>query len=325
MKAEGFVTVLGLSGIFILHLGFSISAQSKVVPGGDAFFEKTNVLFTDLEHRIYSRIKDSASREKFIEDFWKVRDFNPATEANEAEEAFEQRMDMASRMFSPRMAGKKVLLSEVTKADWGWNTGAGRVIVLLGPPDSVGTIESFGASDAAPAYGIGSSSIDRFDAGSMKLSYLGFGIQVGVSRTPSGDWQGDPPRAVSDFCRLHYGWTSYKGGEKPYIQFTSEYDDGAVRMRFPVSRVAFSGESSIRKAQIKVLINVYRDLVKVESIEREIAREETAAAINNIRDLRAEIAYRPESPGKYLLDIVAWDLLSETPMPFRELKLVKIR
>ena len=278
------------------------------------FYERTNFIFTDQERKIYSRIKEQTDREKFIEDFWKVRDFDPATEANEAREAFEQRMDMASRMFSPRMAGKRVLLKEVTKADWGWNTEAGRIWVLLGPPDSVGTIESFGASDAVTS-GLGASSTDRFgDATSLSMSYLGFGIR-----------RGGAPRAVVDFCRLHYGWTSYQGGEKPYLQFSSEYDDGALRMRFPISRLAFAEDSTLKKARIRVLVNVYRDLVRVDSFEREIARQESPSALANTKELRADVAYRPEAPGRYLLDIAAWDLESATPLPFRQYVEFKVR
>ena len=144
-------------------------------------------------------------------------------------------------------------MSEVTKADWGWNTEAGRIFVLVGPPDAVGTLESFGFGDDAPVFpssGVSNAPIDRFDARAMTWSYLGFGLQIGISRTPSGDWVigGTGTRSGSgslreamDFCRLHYGWTSFKGGEKVYLQFASEYDDGAIRLKFPVSRIAFAG------------------------------------------------------------------------------------
>jgi GWxTD domain-containing protein len=78
-------------------------------------------LITQEERQVYGRLTTPEEREHFIEQFWKRRDPNPETVANEFREEFYRRVAYANENF--------------TAGTPGWRTDRGRIYVLYGPPN----------------------------------------------------------------------------------------------------------------------------------------------------------------------------------------------
>jgi len=82
-------------------------------------------LMTSDERDAYGRLSEAVARSEFISEFWKRRDPNPETPANEFRDEFERRVAFADA----RMAQDEVR---------GSLTDRGMVFVLLGPPTYIG-------------------------------------------------------------------------------------------------------------------------------------------------------------------------------------------
>jgi len=83
------------------------------------------ILADDLEREEWGRLRDDAARAAFIERFWKRRDPDPQTEANDYRELIARRVAFADRFF--------VVPNELRGA----MSDRGRVFVLLGTPPRV--------------------------------------------------------------------------------------------------------------------------------------------------------------------------------------------
>lgn len=81
-------------------------------------------LLSDEEHRQFGRLKTAPAREAFIEQFWWRLDPDPGTSANEFRERFDRLCESANVAF----------LEPISP---GWRTERGRVLLLLGEPDSI--------------------------------------------------------------------------------------------------------------------------------------------------------------------------------------------
>jgi GWxTD domain-containing protein len=69
---------------------------------------------------------DSAARDSLVADFWRQRDPDPATSANQLREEFYRRVAFCDRRFASASAGKT-----------GWETDRGRIYIKYGPPREV--------------------------------------------------------------------------------------------------------------------------------------------------------------------------------------------
>jgi len=87
------------------------------------FYETAGLIMTGVEKDIFRHLPDSASRREFIEDFWRKRDPDPETEANEYRDDFFQRIDYANQHFDQGTPG--------------WKTDRGRIYIYFGPPDRI--------------------------------------------------------------------------------------------------------------------------------------------------------------------------------------------
>jgi GWxTD domain-containing protein len=90
-------------------------------PVSREFYSKVRYIITAEERKAFLALPE-ADRPAFIEDFWKRRDPEPETEANEFKTAYFSRIDTANRLFSGGAAP-------------GWLQDRGRVYITLGPPD----------------------------------------------------------------------------------------------------------------------------------------------------------------------------------------------
>lgn len=84
------------------------------------FLSKARYTITGQERRVFSNLPPS-ERDAFVEEFWKKRDPDPATEANEFKEEYDKRIEQANHLFSEGGSN-------------GWLEDRGRIYILLGPP-----------------------------------------------------------------------------------------------------------------------------------------------------------------------------------------------
>lgn len=81
-------------------------------------------IITRAEKEVFLSLPNEAERGKFIERFWKKRDPDPSTPANEYKAEYYRRIGVANRLFG---------VSGIA----GWRTERGRFFILLGPPHEV--------------------------------------------------------------------------------------------------------------------------------------------------------------------------------------------
>ena len=84
--------------------------------------EEVVYLITAAEREFFLTLETLEERQHFIDAFWRKRDPNPATPANEFREEHYRRFDFANRSFA----------GETTRV--GWQTDRGRMFILLGEP-----------------------------------------------------------------------------------------------------------------------------------------------------------------------------------------------
>ena len=82
-------------------------------------------IITDEERAAFLRLQSDAGRERFIEQFWKVRDPSPNTPQNEFKDEHYRRVAYANEHFSTGVPG--------------WKTDRGRIYVMYGAPDTITT------------------------------------------------------------------------------------------------------------------------------------------------------------------------------------------
>jgi GWxTD domain-containing protein len=94
-------------------------------------------IITDDERYAFKRLTADEERDKFIEQFWLVRDPTPATAENEFKEEHYRRIAYANEHFSATNVP-------------GWKTDRGRVYIPWGPPDEIDSHPSGNQGSAAP-------------------------------------------------------------------------------------------------------------------------------------------------------------------------------
>uniref|UniRef100_UPI00404B5D77 GWxTD domain-containing protein n=1 Tax=Candidatus Saccharicenans sp. TaxID=2819258 RepID=UPI00404B5D77 len=92
--------------------------------------EEVAYLITPREREVFLKLQTDRERNIFIEAFWKQRDPNPSTPANEFREEHYRRLNYANQYLG-RGTGKP-----------GWKTDQGRIYIILGPPNNIETYEN---------------------------------------------------------------------------------------------------------------------------------------------------------------------------------------
>ena len=107
------------------------------------------IILTQPERDAWKKLATDDEREKFIEDFWRSRDWDPDTEENEFKEQFFERVAYANEHFSSGKPGRL--------------TDRGRIYIKFGKPDSIES-HPVGGSYERPSYeGGGSTSTYPFE------------------------------------------------------------------------------------------------------------------------------------------------------------------
>lgn len=114
-------------GFLVLAAGLTAcgggAARAKMDPDSRDFYETASLIMTGVEKDIFRHLPDAASREEFIQDFWRKRDPDPETEENEYQIDFYDRINYANAHFD--------------EGPPGWKTDRGRIFIYFGPPDRI--------------------------------------------------------------------------------------------------------------------------------------------------------------------------------------------
>ncbi len=128
-------TRLGLAGAILL---LAAGAETSGATNYKKWLQQEVVwIISKAEEEAFLALKDRASRDRFIEEFWRRRDPTPGTERNEYKEEHYRRLLFANKMFREGVPG--------------WKTDRGRVYILHGQPDSESFFRSRSAISATRA------------------------------------------------------------------------------------------------------------------------------------------------------------------------------
>jgi len=90
----------------------------------DDLFQKSKYIATSAEIEKYEKLNNMEGKRSFMNDFWKIRDTNPATPENEFFKDYLKRIEIANQRYS-------------AMGRTGWKTDRGRVYLLYGEPTEV--------------------------------------------------------------------------------------------------------------------------------------------------------------------------------------------
>ena len=276
----------------------------------ETFYEKARLIMTNEELKIWKALPDNASKEEFIEEFWKIRDPDPGTEENEAKLEFEERIRYANTwfgMFNPRR-GYDSKGEDEEKNRSGWNEERGRIYIALGPPDVI----YFQSNDDENVSHDGARMRPRADDWTMEQwIYDRYRAYVVFTKSGTGSWRMenyDPYFfEVLEWAKLNWVSADFKEDIKRRFRFKPEFAGSGLRISIPVGRVSFD---ETFKAEFGIRVNVYRDRAKIETIEDTKVLEENEEELLDKKNLEFEIPYRLEEKGEYLFDIIIQDKLA---------------
>jgi GWxTD domain-containing protein len=276
----------------------------------EAFYEKARLIMTGEENKIWKSLPDSASKEEFIEEFWKIRDPDPGTDENEAKLEFEERVrysNMWFGTFNPRR-GYDSKGEDEEKSRTGWNEERGRVYIVLGPPDVV----YFMSPDNETVSHDGSRYRPQAEEWTMEQwIYDRYRAYVVFSKLSGGSWRMenyDPHFfEVLEWAKLNWVSADYAEDIKRRFRFKPEFSAAGFRITIPVSRISFDENF---RAEFGVKINVYLNGKRIDTIEETKVLEESEEELLDKKNLEFEIPYRTGEKGEYLFDIVIQDRMA---------------
>lgn len=114
---------------------FQYKSTNDLTLNAKDFISKVRYLITKAEKKQFYSLTNDQERSEFIDNFWKKRDPDPATEENEFKDEYLKRIEEANHLFRGDSSP-------------GWLSDRGRVYILIGPPDmrryNPGEINSLG-------------------------------------------------------------------------------------------------------------------------------------------------------------------------------------
>lgn len=133
MRTQWAVCLIGLAMLIACTAG---QIPKNLAPEEQEFLSNVRYIITKQERKAFLSLPAS-DRAQFIEEFWKSRDPDPSTEANEYKTEYLKRISEAKHLFTEG-------------GTTGWLTDRGRVYILLGPPDQRETFPSGRFIDSLP-------------------------------------------------------------------------------------------------------------------------------------------------------------------------------
>jgi GWxTD domain-containing protein len=273
--------------------------------------ELATIIMTDDEARIFKSLRDEESRKAFIDEFWKVRDPDPSTEANEAKVEFDLRVEYANAWFSFRDPIRGRDVSGRSHPKDGCFSSRGQIYIILGPADRLELWGSDWLYESSRLHWYRNPSDDSQFVEEAWI-YDGLALIVNFYKTDSGRWELSPsgllPGKLED-AKLSLlaggaGWAS----AQPF-RFKAKFNDDALWIEIPVKRVTFDDSW---RASFRVTVTVYREMKKIGQIEETKSFAESVDVLDQKKNLTFSIPYRPETPGLYYFAILLEDVMARS-------------
>lgn len=273
----------------------------------ESFYEKTRLIMTKEEMEIYKRLPDTASREEFIAEFWRIRDPDTSTAENENRTEFERRIEYANIWFGWRNPDKGRLKPEEQEKYRGWDTERGRIYVVLGPPDSL-------IYDGSALMNDGRKISSPEGRREEIWSYWRFRMYVTFRRGGMGRWFISEPEPdlfhFLEAAKLNLIEPGSREEARRRLTFEADFKEGNVLIFIPVTRMNFEERDGKFVSELLIEVNVYRNHKKADRIQQAKSFDWTEGQVLERENVQIEIPYDPGQIGDYLLDIIVEDKLA---------------
>jgi GWxTD domain-containing protein len=311
------LAALCLNVYFAVSCSPSPAINAGQGPSFGPLFDQVRLIMTDEEIKIWKSLPDTSSRQEFIDEFWKVRDPDPGTDENEAKEEFEERVHYANMWFgtyNPRR-GQETRSEAEENSRRGWNEDRGRIYIVLGPPDII----QFLGPDSEQVSFDGS----RIRPGTEQWTleqwiYDRYRIAVLFRKSGAGAWRIESYDShlfeVLDWAKLNWISGDFREDVERRFKFQAKFTENGIRVVIPVNRVSFDENF---KAEFSVKINVYRNDLKIETIEETRTLEKSEDELFEMKNIEWEIPYEPAEKGQYLFDIIIQDRMAPALSKYR--------
>lgn len=301
----------------ILSIGCTTEISIKKDPFYKSFYEKTRIIMTEEELKIYNMLPDKKSKQEFIEDFWKIRDLNPGTEENEAIIEFERRIEYANVWFDPFRPGTEF------NSGRGWNTDRGRMYLIFGDPDEL----VFGGQADMWLGGRNRASDNRYSA--ERWYYYDYDIVISFLKDEHGKWKlmgyGKPLLDAMETAKLNMVTPELRVDVKRMLEFKGEFKNNTIMLRIPTKRILFDEKDGKLHSRFKVRVGIYRNHKRVDELVETISSSYTEDEISSMKYVTLEIPYSPSLKGEYLFDITLEDMMSMSFSRYRNFIKHKVR
>jgi GWxTD domain-containing protein len=301
--------------LLLTAVGCGSRVKIKQDPFYETFYEKTSLIMTKEEMEVYKNLPDKASKEEFIEEFWKIRDPDSSTEENEAKTEFEERVEYANKWFAiwePNV-GKDIRVQG--RPERGWNTDRGRIYIVLGPPDLV----VFDGMDF------------RFDQTRERAKarqvtheqwyYDRFRLSIDFWKSESGTWRMSADYAelnqALDFAKLNWISSPYQEDIRRVFKFKAKFKESRIIIEIPISRISYEEKEGKLSSEFRIKIGVYHNYKKIDELEENKFLSESQEELLKKIDIVFEVPYKPVLKGNYYFDIVVEDLKSMSVSKYR--------
>ncbi len=258
---------------------------------------------TDEEIELYKQLPDEQSREEFIEEFWRIRDPNPGTEENEYKIEFEERIEYANKWFGIGDPLKGREAYEGHDRYRGWDTDRGRIYIILGPPDGL----YFDGERI-----LGGRYLARPEArGAEQWYYHQYNIIVIFTGLPGGRWTINWTSELSsciELAKLNIVDPGFSEDIDRRLKFDAAFKENQIHISIPTTRVSFKESGDKLYSEFRIIMNVYLDHKKIDSIEETKSLAKTEEELFRTEEVTFEIPYEPKIKGEYLFDIIIENL-----------------
>lgn len=288
--------------------GCSLFRSMRDDPYFKEFYEKTSIIMTDEEKKEYKNLPDADAKEKFIEQFWSIRDPDPGTEENENRQLFEERIEYANRWFG----WKKPPPSSVPDENWdqynGWDTDRGRVYLVMGEPDLL-------YFDIWPMYE--GRTVAQPEGGSSEAwIYYRYQLTVYFTRSQTMGWllssQSSKLLQTLEKAKLAMIHPDHRRFIAEPLGVEAKFENDTIRIVIPISGVNWDAAEEELVAEFGVDIDVFHEDQKIDEIHEKKSWRKTEEELLETYELVMEIPFVPEREGSYRLEIVVEDLMAFT-------------
>ena len=295
----------------ILTLSYASITKITKDPFYKSFFEKTQIIMTKNEIKTYKSLPDIETKEKFIEEVWKIRDLDLSTDENEAKIEFYERVDYANRWFWGRTKSRGPNTAVDAQKDLGWKTDRGEIYIVLGPPDSIMDANSF--------YFEKERSISTRRYGEELWYYSKYSLKVHFSRGRINfRYTGTGLHSAMEDAKLEM----IKGGALKnfgkMLRFDVKFKDHTIFISIPATMVQFKESDGKLISEFKVKITVFLNQKEFDQINKTECQVLSEEEIFQIDEIQIEVSLDTNLEGKYDFEIIIEDLMAISPSQYKK-------